>query len=366
MRSPRRARQAMKLRNGRQPKSRSASEMEVQPHIGALHRKAGKSSDHDRRSGGRNVQLECSDVSEGQGGLAWSSPEVKQFLSTLAPNLKCQPFTSLPGAARANLRQAFVDSGLDASNIDVSAPPKVALEDMQTIVSELSFLPPLWPPMKTATLRASLKAWAERGAFSIGADTSGLVTSPGPAAIRKILATPPSTFAVNPVLSPAKIVFERLTQITREPLGSVAPGDERGPPARVTIRDLHAGTPSTLGEPKHVDGKPSHPLPPLPSDVDMNRSQIVKRPRLIWTFDDKNPLRIISWRARACLEIEPGEVGGGIVCPERLRCEPPYLHEGMTTNLSGEQTIGHRLQLVTDPDWFNADCARAILEQVTQ
>ena len=45
-------------------------------------------------------------------------------------------------------------------------------------------------------------------------------------------------------------------------------------------------------------------------------------------------------------------VGGGLVVPERLRCDPPFLHEGMTTDLQGER-IGQRLQLVTDPDWFN-------------
>ena len=73
-------------------------------------------------------------------------------------------------------------------------------------------------------------------------------------------------------------------------------------------------------------------------------------------------MRIISWRARACIEVEPQELGGGIVCPERLRCDPPYLHEGMTTDLSGERTIGQRLQLVTDPDYFNTEGARAILQ----
>ena len=50
------------------------------------------------------------------------------------------------------------------------------------------------------------------------------------------------------------------------------------------------------------------------------------------------------------------------MCPERLRCEPPFLHEGMTTTLSGEP-IGKRLQLVTDPDWFNT---RGALEELTR
>ena len=40
-------------------------------------------------------------------------------------------------------------------------------------------------------------------------------------------------------------------------------------------------------------------------------------------------------------------LGGGIVAPERLRCDPPFLHEGMTTTLRGEP-IGRRLQLVTE------------------
>ena len=51
-------------------------------------------------------------------------------------------------------------------------------------------------------------------------------------------------------------------------------------------------------------------------------------------------------------------------CWQRLRCDPPFLHEGMTTSVSCEETnkpIGPRLQLVTDPDWFNAEAARAML-----
>ena len=54
-------------------------------------------------------------------------------------------------------------------------------------------------------------------------------------------------------------------------------------------------------------------------------------------------------------------VGGGLVVPERLRCDPPFLHEGMTTDLQGER-IGQRLQLVTDPDWFNVEGARELME----
>ena len=53
-------------------------------------------------------------------------------------------------------------------------------------------------------------------------------------------------------------------------------------------------------------------------------------------------------------------MGGGIVASERLRCDPPFLHEGMTTDLRGEQ-IGRRLQLVTDVDWFNVEGARRVM-----
>ena len=54
-------------------------------------------------------------------------------------------------------------------------------------------------------------------------------------------------------------------------------------------------------------------------------------------------------------------VGGGLVVSERLRCDPPFLHEGMTTDLRGKR-IGARLQLVTAPDWFNVEGACRLME----
>ena len=48
--------------------------------------------------------------------------------------------------------------------------------------------------------------------------------------------------------------------------------------------------------------------------------------------------------------------------PEGLRCDPPYLHEGLTTTADGEWPIGSRVQLVTDPDWFNPEGARKAAE----
>ena len=285
-------------------------------------------------------------------GLAWDSPEVKEFLASLPPNQQVRPFHELSRDAKATLRHCFLDAGLDASNIDRPCSPEEALLDMQTIAQNLSYLPPLCAPEDVSALRAALQSCAQQNFFSMCDDATGRVASPGAGAVRNVMADKsPSTVALVKV-------FARLTRITRQPEGSAAPGDPNGPPARITFRDLHPGTPSTLGEPKHVDGKPTQPLEEPTGDV----AKLVARPRLIFTFDDKNPLRIISWRARACLETEAEVIGGGICCPERLRCDPPFLHEGMTTDLRG-QTIGQRLQMVTDPDWFDPSAAQEILRQ---
>ena len=57
--------------------------------------------------------------------------------------------------------------------------------------------------------------------------------------------------------------------------------------------------------------------------------------------------------------------GGGIVASEHIRCEYPFLHEGMSTTLDGTE-VGNRLQLVTDPDWFNAGGAARIVQEQQQ
>ena len=257
----------------------------------------------------------------------------------LPPNQRLVPIFELSSDARANLKWCLADGGFDGASVDVPASSEAALEDMRTIIRELQFLPPLIPPEDTEQFREELERASRKGLFSICDDASGLVASPAPDAIRNILRS--SEYPV------ARAVFQRLTDITRKPAGSAAPGSSEGPPARVTIRFLKASTASTLGEPKHTDGKPAKPL------ESGGGEGLVRRPRLIWTFDTKNPLRVISWRARACIETEAACVGGGISASERVRCDPPFLHEGMTTDLSGAP-IGPRLQLVTDPDWFNA------------
>ena len=216
------------------------------------------------------------------GGLAWDSPEVQRFVASLPKNMRLRRFTTLPAMPRANLKQCFVDAARSAEvkDLDVPAPPDVALKDMQTIVDELDWLPPLLPPEQADELRASLKACAERGLFSISSDSSGAITSPSGAAIRAILAGPTHT-----QISTARTVFERLTRITRSPPGSAAPGDASGPPSRVTIRNLSEGMPSTLGEPKHCDGKPASPLGPPPPGCD--GMALAKRPvSAIFSFRD--------------------------------------------------------------------------------
>ena len=72
---------------------------------------------------------------------------------------------------------------------------------------------------------------------------------------------------------------------------------------------LLPSSPSTLGEPRHTDGRLRHALPPRDDRLGV---PLVHRPRLIFTFDAKNPLRVCSWRARACIETEAIDVGGGV------------------------------------------------------
>ena len=298
--------------------------------------------------------------------------------------------TSLSPAARANLRHCFIDAGFTSAAadamVDDAAPSDVSLSDMRLIVNELAYLPPLCPQQHVEVLRHQLLRVApSRGMGSIPAsDASGAVTSPSAQAVRRIVNDNSSDLEV------ARRALKLLTAITRQPEGSAAPGDADGPPARVTLRELKAGTPSTLGEPLHVDGKPAvrreESLPvslrhactfvrgashsafrtnPRGRQAALGApstgAELVRRPRLIWTFDAANPLRICSWRARACIETEAVCVGGGLVVSERLRCDPPFLHEGMTTDLRGKR-IGARLQLVTDPDWFNVEGACRLME----
>ena len=282
-------------------------------------------------------------------GLAWDSPEVATFIASLPRHVKLVPITELGNDARATLRQAMLDGGLDGKDVDKPASSEESLVDMRRILDELSFLPPLCKPEQVGALRAALRSAAGQGYLTMGHDDSGLVTSPSEARVRAIMNGDEQELAI------LREVFRTLTAITRTPEGSEAPGTPEGPPRRITIRDLKAATPSTLGEPKHVDVKPREPLGPASVE-----GGLVRRPRLIWTFDARNPLRVCCWRARACLEVEPPTVGGGIVASERVRCDAPYLHEGMTTVLSGE-AIGKRLQIVTDPDWFNPEAARALM-----
>ena len=187
-------------------------------------------------------------------GLEWGSPAVEAFRASLPAHQKLCPLTSLSPAARANLRHCFLDAGLtsDAERVDTPASGDVALADLQLIVSELAYLPPLCPLQHVEQLRHQLLQVApSKGMGSVPAmDASGGVASPSPKALRDIVNGTSSDLEV------ARRALKLLTAITREPEGSMAPGDANGPPARVTLRELHAGTPSTLGEPLHVDGKP--------------------------------------------------------------------------------------------------------------
>ena len=278
---------------------------------------------------------------ENMGGLDWNSPEVVSLVASLPPHQRLVPLRELNDDARATLRHEL---GSNGSQVDTPASPAEALADMRSICSELNYLPPLCQPKDVDKLRQEMMLAMQLHYCTVCPDSSGLVSSPTAEKVRRLMADSSGKLDV------LATVFKRLTDITRKPEGSLAPGTPDGPPARVTIRDLKPSTASTLGEPKHVDVKATSPL-------DAPRVEgLVRRPRLIWTFDDKNPLRIISWRARACIETVAPGVGCGIVLSERLRCDPPFLHEGMTTDLHGAQ-IGPRLQLVTDPDWFNVDGA---------
>ena len=285
--------------------------------------------------------------------MDFASENVVAFQASLPPHQRLVPLTELNQDARATLRQCFRDAKLDSSDIDTPATPEEALDDMKTICHELCYLPPLCPPADVETLltemgrRDGQNAWAVNPYFGLAEDASGLVASPSGMAIRRLLAD------ASGEMMATKSVFRLLTEITRQPEGSVAPGTPDGPPSRITLRELKAGTPSTLGEPKHTDVKATTVLD------EPTVEGVVRRPRLIWTFDAHNPLRICSWRARASIETEAPWLGGGIVAPERIRCDPPFLHEGMTTDLSGA-TIGKRVQMVCDTDWFNVAGAIAL------
>ena len=188
-------------------------------------------------------------------GLDWDSADVQAFRASLPPHQRLCALTELSDAARANLRQCFIDSGdvLSAESVDVPAPADIALADMKLIVQELDYLPPLCPPEDVERLRYQLLQVAPRRVqhCHLASDPSGGVMSPGPQAIRSIMTDTSGDLDV------ASRTFRLLTSITRKPVGSAAPGSADGPPARITLRDLHPGTPSTLGEPMHVDGKPA-------------------------------------------------------------------------------------------------------------
>jgi len=306
---------------------------------------------------------------DSSGGLQWDSSDVEKFIHTLPGNQRIGPMPSINVDAKATLLQCYKDGGWTANTfqeLDVPSPPDVSLTDVKRICDELDYLPPLCPPQLAPQLSHELQVVAVRlGYVRVAEDSAGTrVMSPSATAVRQILRD------TSGELDLAKHVFQVLTDITRLPEGSSAPGEFDGPPARVTIRDIEDGIASTLGEPKHVDVRPSSWLHSTKLEIQepalMQRTcpprPLVCRPRLIWTFNTKNPLRITCWRARACIETEPDSVGGGLVVSEHLRCDPPYLHEGMTTGLQG-QAIGNRLQLVTDPDWFNTQGARELMNQ---
>ena len=208
------------------------------------------------------------------GGLDWDSPAVKSFRAALPAHQRLVPLSELTDAARANLRQCFIDAGQTYAGIDDPTSANVSLDDMKLIVSELDYLPPLCPAAHVGALRDQLLHVAPRRGFgSLAEDASGGVMSPSPQAVRSIL----SDNSVE--LSVARQALQLLTAITRQPEGSAAPGEPDGPPARVTLRDLKAGTPSTLGEPKHVDGRMQPTLPPSRE----TGIKLVQRPRLIWS-----------------------------------------------------------------------------------
>lgn len=282
-------------------------------------------------------------------GLDFDSQAVRELIASLPPWLKLRPITDISADARANLKSTILDTWgqTAASHVDVPANAEVSLEDIQAILRGLTYLPPLCKPSEARRLTRELETL-----FQPTPDATGRVASPSPAHIRSLIKRRDTNQLTQRC-------FTLLTAITRQPEGSCAPGESDGPPNRVTIRFLSDGVASTIGEPKHVDVKSKAPLPPPSSDG------LVRRPRLIWTLDARNPLRIISWRARACIETEPPEDGGGIVLPEALRCDPPYLHEGLTTTVGGDRQapIGNRVQLITDPDWFDAMAAEKIMLQ---
>lgn len=292
-------------------------------------------------------------------GLDWDSEAVRELQHSLPAHMTLRPITSLTDAARANLRSTVLDSWgrAAAEAVDDPATAEVALEDMLRIVRELRYLPPLCRSVEEARqLTSELGRCFHHGA----GDPTGRVLSPDAARVRQVMSDGAS--AENDY-STLRRVLGLLTEMTRAPEGSVAPGSPDGPPSRVTIRFLREESASTIGEPKHVDVKSREPLPARPVvSAATGADALVQRPRLIWTFDKRNPLRILSWRARACIDTEPPEDGGGIVLPEGLRCDPPYLHEGLTTTADGERPIGSRVQLVTDPDWFNPQGARKVAE----
>lgn len=196
-------------------------------------------------------------------GLAWDSAEVIAFQKSLPAHQRLVPLTKLSDGARINLIDDMAKAGLDSMDVDVPAGAAEALTDMKAIVDGLQYLPALCEPSKVAQLRREL-------GFPAAGSPTGAVMSPSSSYVRAVHADASRRVASG--------MFATLTDITRRPVGSIAPGAPDCPPARVTIRDLKAGTPSTLGEPKHSDVRPAHPLPPKP---DVNEP-LVLRPRLIW------------------------------------------------------------------------------------
>ena len=117
------------------------------------------------------------DATSASRGLAWDSEEVRTFRKALPPNQKLVPLAELNSMARANLKQCLSDAGWDTATMDTPAPPDVALADMQKIVRELRYLPPLCSPSDAPRLREELLTRAPaRRLMCCGRDSSGMVT----------------------------------------------------------------------------------------------------------------------------------------------------------------------------------------------
>ena len=95
---------------------------------------------------GRSDMMVADGAVDANCGLAWGSAEVTAFQALLPSHQRLVPLTELSGDARANLRACLEENGWDPGSVDEMATADVALQDMRTIVDELSYLPPLCPP----------------------------------------------------------------------------------------------------------------------------------------------------------------------------------------------------------------------------